>query len=241
MPVVDVQEHADRYGNLTGWAVVEWDGTVETSRFVHAHRGEPDTPLDLDAQVQWLVWTAEREKAKKWARDVWTTVQRTDWPAEVGDTATVRLTMPAGTTVYKDGKPVSFLSEPCECDYPIRVVGSDDLGHYQFRSASEEFPVLPDGMIPMLRFLATRPTYDAGTLARKRQSAVRKLVPGDGLWDMVFSHPEDEWAARWPVFTDALQDDHFGWGDEWVRVGEHLGAIEWQPPSIDGKEWQCNR
>jgi hypothetical protein len=82
MAVVDVSEHysGTRRNFLAGWSVTEWDGYVESSRFVYASKGEPAVEVDAEARAEWEAWTAGREEAKRWATDVWAAARRTSSP-----------------------------------------------------------------------------------------------------------------------------------------------------------------
>lgn len=229
MAVVDVQEHVDRHGRLTGWSVVSWDGYAETSVFVGVHKGEPDTPIDLDAQDEWCAWAGEREKAKRWAADVWAAVRRTDFRPEVGDVAVGDLRLLEGTPIYSAGQIVGRLNDEHQAILPIRYAGPDGQAEmYGWLSVSDRFPVV----LPcrQFRFAALGFTYQAEALSIKRQKAVRDLVPGDELWELVFAWPEDEWESRWGMFIDGVREDRWGWGDGWVRTGDHLAAADWKPP-----------
>ncbi len=226
MAVVDVQEHVNKFGRLTGWAVVEWDGSVESSRFVHAHKGEPDTPLDEDARAEWEAWTADRHRAKRWAADVWKAARRTDFPIEVGDEKVMTCRMPVGHPVFTDGRVVGVLQHDTVADLVGRCV-------YVGQDGGSEWQLLPGRFMTWPKVSTreyTAAKFTTETLARKRRNAVRELVPGDGLWDMVFAWPENEWESRWAIFIDALRDDYFAWGDARVRTGDHLAAADWKPP-----------
>lgn len=228
MAVVDVQEHVDRHGRLTGWAVVSWDGYAESSVFVGVHKGEPDTPVDLDAQDEWCAWAGEREKAKRWAADVWGTVRRETFQTEVGDIMVGDTVLPPGTIAYADGNPVGVVRHEELVQFVVRVESVSAHGGVSVRSMIERFPIIPHGTD--LYRLARSLRFTPDTLARKRQKAVRKLLPGDELWELVFAWPEDEWESRWGMFIDGVREDRWGWGDGWVRTGDHLAAADWKPP-----------